>query len=104
MDQTSFQRVAAPVLPKARVADDIYTFEDAACTLIAEYVIHSYGSRDFAPDIEVIGIQADFGGRDWVTVPMSCLSGRSFLELEELIREEVEVNHRASYEDAGSER
>jgi len=93
-----------PVLPKALVADDTYTDEDAGCTLIAEYVIHSYGTADDAPDVEVIALRADFGGRNQVSVPFDCISARRLNDLEELIREEVEVNHRASAEDARNER
>jgi hypothetical protein len=93
-----------PKLPRALRPDDTYTYEDAGCTLLADYVIHSYGTRDDAPDVEVIALQADFGGRDWVAVPLNAISGRRLNDLEELIREEVEVNHRASAEDARCER
>jgi hypothetical protein len=93
-----------PVLPKALVADDTYTDEDAGCTLIAEYVIHSYGTADDAPDVEVIALLADFGGCHPVTVPLSDISGRRLLEIEAAIAWDVEVNHRASAEDARNER
>ena len=81
-------------LPTALRPDAEYTDEDCVVTLMADYVIHSYGSRDEAPDVEVIALRIDMGGRDQVNVPLSAISGKRLAEVEELIRDEVEAGHR----------
>ena len=93
------QTLIKPQLPKALRPDDTYTHEDAGCTLLADYVIHSYGSADDAPQVEVISLVADFGGREQVTVPLHCLSGKRLNELEALIADEVESVERVKYAD-----
>jgi hypothetical protein len=73
-----------PTLPKALRPDDVNMVEDVSCDLHCEYIVHDYGSADEAPHVEILCVQADFGGRDWVTVPINCFSGRKLLELEAL--------------------
>ena len=81
-------------LPKALRPDATYVSEDEFCTLACEYVIHEYGSDDEAPNVEIIALRADFGGRDAVTIPLTAISGRRLIELEALVADEVEAGHR----------
>jgi hypothetical protein len=76
-------------LPHAPRVDDVLTYEDASCTLICDYRIDDYGDDDNAPKCTVVGIVADFGGRDQVKVPISALPGKKLLELETLASDDV---------------
>jgi hypothetical protein len=76
-------------LPNAPRVDDVLTYEDASCTLICDYRIDDYGDDDTAPKCTVVGIVADFGGRDQVKVPLSALPGKKLLELETLASDDV---------------
>lgn len=89
------QTVQMPQLPKALRPDDTYTHEDACCTLLCDYVIHRYGSDEEAPEVEIISILADFGGREQVNVPLNSISGFRLLELEAMVSAEVEHGERA---------
>lgn len=89
------QTLAKPQLPTALRPDDTYTYEDAVCTLLCDYVVHRYGSDEEAPEVEIISILADFGGRDQVNVPLSSISGFRLLELEAMVADEVDHGERA---------
>jgi hypothetical protein len=78
-----------PNLPHAPRVDDVLTYEDASCTLICDYRIDDYGDDDTAPKCTVVGIVADFGGRDQVKVPINALPGKKLLELETLASDDV---------------
>jgi hypothetical protein len=82
--------IVAPRLPKARTPDDVYCVEDECCDLHCSYVVTDYGSDDTAPKAEVIAVQADFGGRTWVDIPLSALKGSKLLELEQLCADDVQ--------------
>jgi hypothetical protein len=76
-------------LPHAPRVDDVLTYEDGTCTLICDYRIDDYGDDDTAPKCTVVGIVADFGGREQVKVPISALPGKKLLELETLASDDV---------------
>lgn len=90
----------SPVKTQINALANQHVFEDETITAIAEFRVlnEDWFREGDRPDVQVVSIVLDGGGREQIPVPTHFFSGRALLAMESQIADELEAEQPDEYE------